>query len=194
MYYLVAWISSVHYLLATMHYLMASMYYLVAWIYYFVSFFSHPGSTHLSAKARDESRHRETFMFSAAYRSTRGWERYRWNTTYMTSDDIPLNYIVLGRKMMTAQKTAHSSPIADPCKKRVCRQTQGDINPLFLLDRVKERKRGVRIKGSARLLTCRSFWGLCFSGRPRSAYLVYLCGFIICVLFSITNKLRDNLK
>lgn len=131
-------------------------------------------------------------MFSAAYRSTRGCRRYRWNTTYMTSDDIPSNYIVLERKMMTAQKTAHSSPIADPCKNRVCRQTRR-YKP-FLLDRAKERKRGVRIKGSARLLTCRSFWGLCFSGRPRSAYLVYLCGFIICVLFSITNKLRDNLK
>lgn len=74
----------------------------------------------------------------------------------MTSNDIPLNYIVFERKMMTAQKTAHSSPVADPCKNRVCRQTQGDIS-LFLLDRVKERKRGVRIKGSARLLTCRSF-------------------------------------
>lgn len=70
----------------------------------------------------------ETFMFSAVYRSTRGCGRYRWNTTYMTSDDIPLNYIVLERKMMMAQKTAHSSPIADPCKNRVCRQTRGDIN------------------------------------------------------------------
>lgn len=115
-----------------------------------------PGSTHLSTKAKDECCHQKTFMFSAAYRSTQRCGRYRWNTTYMTSDDIPLNYIVFERKMMTVQKTAHSSPIADPCKNRVCRQTQGDIS-LFLLDRVKERKRGMRIKGSARLLTCRSF-------------------------------------
>lgn len=181
---------------------MFSVYYIVVFItiLFFPFLFKQPCQLrssvvlHLEAKAR-KSRHRKTFMFSAVNRSTLGCGRHRWNTTYMTSDNISPNYIVLERKMMTAQKTAHSSPIADPCKNRVCGQTQGDIKLFFfLLDRLKERKRGVRIKGSARLLTCRSFWGLCFSGRPRSAYLVYLCGFIICVLFSITNKLRDNLK
>jgi len=48
--------------------------------------------------------------------------------------------------------------------------------------------------GQGKVADLQIILGLCYRGRTRSASLVYHCGFIICVLFSITNKFGDTLK
>lgn len=88
----------------------------------------------------------------------------------MTSDDIPLNYSVLERKMMTAEKTAHSSPIAEPCKNRVCRQTRGDLN-LFFARQSEREEEGCENKGQCKVADLQIILRLVFQWQAKVSLL-----------------------